>query len=108
VRGLFIKVIIVIFFKRKENTIEFELKNFSNEFNQNKTTVRISSPEYKFGKYDWSIAANVAINSNNKFFLCTYLQCKSSDENNFPVNVLMNFYILNNQKDSRRDLKNCK
>ncbi len=94
-------------FTREEMTIEFELKNFSNEFNQNKTTVRISSPEYKFGKYNWSIAACVKKNSGNKFCLLTYLQCKSDDKNSFPVNVLMHFFILNNEKDSRKDFEAC-
>ena len=84
------------FLIRKANTIEFELKNFSKVFNQNKETALISSPEYKFDAYDWSIVANVVDKKpDNKFTLLTYLQCKSDDENNFPVKVLMNLFISN-------------
>ncbi len=93
---------------RKVNTIEFELKSFSKEFNQNKKTVFFSSPEYKYDTYNWSLVANVDKQSDNEFRLLTYLQCKSGDESNLPVNVLMNFFILNNEKDSRKDYKTCK
>ena len=86
--------------------MKFMLKNFSKVFNQNKITEGIiSSPEYKFDAYDWSIVANVVDKKpENKFILCTYLQCKS-DENNFPVKVLMNLSISNNEKDSRKDYR---
>jgi hypothetical protein len=83
------------------------LKNFSKVFNQNKAIGFISSPDCKFGAYNWSILADVKMISKDKFYLLTCLQCKS-EEKNFPISVLMNFSISHNENDSKRDFKKGK
>jgi len=96
------------FLLRKVNTIEFELNNFSKQFNQNKKTDKIFSPEHHFGAYNWSLGADVDKDSQNQFILCTSLQCKPVSSINFLTKVLIKFSILNCAKDSRKDFVKCK
>ena len=88
---------------RNKNTIEFELKNFNNSFNQDKEIALVYSPKYKFGEYNWSISSQVEkYPRNNELWFLIYLRCESDNKSNFPVFANMTYSILNKDKDSRK------
>ena len=94
-----------IFF-RMNNSIEFELKDFNNVFNQNKEVADITSAKYKYGEYNWCIRAYVK-NFFGDLWLIFYLCCESVNKSNFPLFANMKYSVLNKDKDSRKDLLEC-
>ena len=88
---------ILLNFKSPKNVIEFELKDFSKKFNQNKESKSVSSPIVKIGNYEW----NLLIQRNlNESYLGLFLDCTSEKEN-FPVFAEYKLFIVN-QKDERK------
>jgi hypothetical protein len=77
--------------------IEFELKDFSKEFNQNKEFKSVTSPKVKIGNYEWNLAIQ---RNSNESDLGLYLRC-SSERDNFPIIVEYTLFIVN-QKDERK------
>jgi hypothetical protein len=80
--------------------IEFELKDFSKEFNQNKELKSVSSPKVKIGNYEWNLIIKRFLNES---YLGLYLCC-SSERENFPVIAEYKKFIVN-QKDKRKHKK---
>ncbi len=77
--------------------IEFELKDFSKEFNQNKEFKSVTSPIVKLGNFEWNLMIKRFLNEIN---LGIYLGC-SSEKKNFPVFAEYKLFIVN-QKDERK------
>ncbi len=77
--------------------IEFELKEFSKEINQNKEYKLVSSPKVKIGSYEWDLLIQ---RNSNESDLGLFLHC-SSEKENFPVFVEYKLFIVN-QKDERK------
>ena len=93
-----------------KHTIEFELKDFNNIFNQNKEVSGYCSPTYKYGEYSWSIQADVnkyKFQVNGDLWFTIRLFCETDEKNNFPLFARMNFSILNKDKDLRKALLKC-
>ena len=77
--------------------IEFELKDFSKEFNQNKEFKSVESQKVKIGNYEWNLSMQRNLNES---YLGLYLHC-SSEDGNFPVFAEFKLFIVN-QKDERK------
>jgi hypothetical protein len=77
--------------------IEFELKDFSKEFNQNQQSKSVSSPKVKIGNNEWNLSIQRKLNGLN---LDLFLNCFSEKEN-FPVFAEYKLFIVN-QKDERK------
>ncbi len=77
--------------------IEFELKEFSKEFNQNEESKSVESPIVKIGNYEWNLAIKRTLNESD---LGLYLECSSENET-FPVFAEFKLFIVN-QKDERK------
>ena len=93
---------------RNKYTIEFELKSFNNQFNQQKETNMFISPKCKFGVYDWFLAAQVKTNpDNNELNFVIYHFCESENKINFPVFANSKFSILNVRYISSKDFSIC-
>ena len=98
----------MVIFQRTKRIIEFELKDFSKVFNQEIDV--IESTKYKYGEYDWSIQADVKKYKNQAdgdLWFNFYLRCEADDETDFPFLANVNFFILNKDRDSRKDLSEC-
>jgi len=80
--------------------IEFELKDFSKEFNQNKEFKSVESPKVKIGNYEWSLSIQRNLNESS---LGLFLRC-SSEYGHFPVFAEYKLFIVN-QKDERKHKK---
>ncbi len=93
-------LLILINFKSPKNVIEFELKEFSKEFNQNKEFKSVESPKVKIGNYEWNLRIKRNLNTS---YLGLYLCC-SSEDGHFPVFVEYKLFIVN-QKDERKHKK---
>ena len=68
--------------------IEFELKDFSKEFNQNKQSKSVTSPKLKLGNYEWNLSIQRNLNESD---LGLFLRCTSEKEN-FPVIAEFKFH----------------
>ncbi len=77
--------------------IEFELKDFSKKFNQNKESKSVESPKVKIGNCEWNLSIQRKLNGLN---LDLFLNCTSEKEN-FPIIVEFKLFIVN-QKDERK------
>jgi hypothetical protein len=77
--------------------IEFELKHFSKEFNQNKEFKSVESSKVKIGNYEWNLSIERDLNDSG---LGLFLDC-TSEEENFPVIAEYKLFIVN-QKDERK------
>jgi hypothetical protein len=80
--------------------IEFELKDFSKEFNQSKGLKSVRSPKVTIGKYEWDLLIQRKLNESD---LGLFLGC-TTEKDNFPVNVAFKLFIVN-QKDERKHKK---
>ena len=95
---------------RIKQSIEFELKGFNSIYNQNIEIEGIESANYKYGDYSWSISGDVEkyINQEDEdLWFRIYLFCESDNQANFPLFANVKFFILNKDKDSRKDLQGC-
>jgi len=92
--------------KNRKHSIEFELQNFSKEFNQNRETAAIfRSVAQKFGEFNWALGAQARKNpilKQNEYFLEPYLYCECADQSKFPVFTYLNTSVLNQEKDFRK------
>ncbi len=77
--------------------IEFELKDFSKEFNQSKEFKSVSSPKVKLGNYEWNLSIERKLNESD---LGLFLRC-SSEDGHFPLFADSKLFIVN-QKDERK------
>ena len=78
------------------------MKHFSNQ-----EIEVIESTKYKYGEYNWSIQANVKKYHNQAdgdLWFNFYLRCEADDETDFPLFANVNFFILNKDKDTRKDI----
>ena len=99
-----------LFFERIKNSIEFELKDFNKVYNQNKEIEGIQSAEYKYGEYNWWIQTGVnkyKDQADGDLWFNIFLECEAVDETDFHLFVNVKFFILNKDKDSRKDLCKC-
>ena len=86
------------------------MKDFNKVFNQNKEIVGIRSEKFKYGEYDWWIQADIEKYHNKadgELWFTIRLFCEADDETDFPLFVNVNFFILNKDKDSRKDFSKC-
>ena len=88
-------------------SIEFELKNFNRIFNQNKEIKGIQSAKYKYGGLWWSVRGAVTKHNNQKAEELSFYIYLDLFADVFPLLVYVKFFILNKDKDSRKDLKKC-
>ena len=84
------------------------MKDFNKILNQNKEIEGIESANFKYGEYDWSIKACVKkLEADGDLGLNYHLHCEADDETDFPLFVNMKFFILNKDKDPRKDFAIC-
>ncbi len=81
--------------------IEFELKDFSKEFNQNKELKSVSSPKVKIGNYEWDLLIKRNLNELN---LGLYLHCTSEKEK-FPVFAEYKLFIVNLNDERKHKIR---
>jgi hypothetical protein len=101
---------LIEFILRIKQTIKFELKDFNSIYNQNKESIGIESAKYKYGIYNWSLSSCVKKYKNQvdgELWFVINLHCESNNQANFPLFANVKLFILNRDKDSRKDLQGC-
>jgi hypothetical protein len=98
-----------ILFSYRKHSIEFELKNFDKEFNQNKETAALlRSPALKIGEFDWALGPCIRKHPilERRAFLsslfCNFRNVNLLIKVNFQLTPTVKFCILNQEKDSRK------
>ena len=74
------------------------MKDFNNVFNQDKEIKVIGSAKYDYGKYNWSIQADVKKykeQADGDLWFNFYLHCEADDKTHFSLFANVNFFILN-------------